>query len=87
MTLSIKAVGTGTLPASGPGVQSTVTVTNLSIASTHKVILTLTKRVADSEEHFDAYVDSVGTGSFVAASNKNQLPETLTFNYIAFASA
>jgi len=87
MALSMTAVGTGTCPVSGPGTQSTVTVTNAGIASTNQILLTPTKRVKDGTGYFKIYVYSVGTGSMVIAVDKNQLPETLTFNYVAFASA
>lgn len=87
MTLSLTAVGTGTLPVSGAGVQSTVTVSNGSIASGSKIVLTSTKRVKDSRGYFKPYVVSSTTGSFVVGADKDQLPETLTFNYVAFASS
>jgi len=83
MAKTVNASGTGTLPVSGPGVQSTVTVTDANVLAADKVMLTETKRVRDSEGAFHAYVSSAGAGTFIVASSRDQLPETLTFNYIS----
>ncbi len=84
---TIGSNGTGTLPVSGPGVQSSVTVTDVNVVATDRIILTLTKRVKNQWAPFDAYVSSIGTGTFIVKSNQDQLPETLTFNYIAVKTA
>lgn len=81
-----KSQGTGTLPVSGPGVISTVTVTDASVAATDKIHLTLTSSTIDSKGGFTAFVSSVGAGSFVISCNREQLPTALTFNYHAIAT-
>jgi len=85
--VNLREIGTGTLPVSGPGTQSTVTISSVDIQAADVIILTETKRVKDGEGYFAPYVSSVAAGSFVAAGDKNQLPETLTFNYVAFSSS
>ena len=75
--------GTGTLPVSGPGVVSTVTVTDAAVIATDRIFLTLTNAVKDQEGTFDAYVSTTGAGSFVVTCNRAQLPVALTFDYLA----
>ena len=78
--------GTATLPKSGPGALSTVTVTDASIGATDVIVLQPTKTVRDAEGNF-TYKTVAGSGSFVLTADRPQLPTTWTFNWIAFKGA
>ncbi len=79
--------GEGTLLASGPGVQASLTVTDGSVVTTDRVMITERGRVRDSRGAFHAYVASVNAGSFVVKSDRDQLPSSLTFDYISVQTA
>ncbi len=83
VTLALESAGTGTLPKSGPGAYSTVTISDTEASTGDVISLTITKAVDDGAGDFDAYVSSISDGaSFVVASNKRQLSDTLTFDYL-----
>ena len=82
MAIAISSIGTGTLPISGPGVISSVTVSNILINAGDEAFITLTGTVKDQRGPFDAYVSCVEAGSITVKANKRQLPETLSFNYL-----
>jgi hypothetical protein len=81
-----KTAGTGTIPVSGPGVISTVTITNASIAATDRVFITPTSATIDIKGSFNVYLKSVGAGSFVVSVDREQLPTAITFNYHSIAT-
>ena len=81
---TVNASGVGTLPVSGPGVVSSVTVTDAAVLAGDKIIVTPTTSVADQNGPFGAYAEaSPDAGSFTVYANKAQLPTAMTFNYIA----
>lgn len=88
---TVASVGTGTLPITGPGAYSSVTVTDASVVTSDIITLTLTNNIEDYTDDgygtYDAYVSSVAGGTFVVKCNKRQLPKALTFNYVAIQTA
>lgn len=83
----ISAQGSGTLSASGPGEQASSTVTDSDVNTTDRVFITETTRIRDAQGPFKAYIASVHAGSFTVKSDRDQLPEDLTFSYIAVTTA
>lgn len=74
--------GSGTLPVTSPGEQSTVTLTTTGSGATDIVILTPTNRVRDSRGSFQPYTHSQSAQSTIVRADKDQLPEELTFSII-----
>ena len=82
--VALVSAGSGTLPVSTPGSESTVTISDTSITTTCSILLTRTKNVRDGEGPFNCYVYSQEDGvGFVVRSDKRQLPITLTFDYVS----
>ena len=79
--------GTGTLPKSGPGVQSTVAVTATVAAASDVVMVTPTSTVVDGEGNFNYKVTTITTNSFTLTCDRPQLPTAMTFNFIVFDAA
>lgn len=82
MAKTVNASGTGTLPVSGPGVISTVTITDTDFDATDKLIVTLSSSVEDADGQFVPIAASIGNGSAVVTT-REQLPTAMTFNYIS----
>ncbi len=82
----VTATGTLTLPTSGPGVISTVTVTDASVGATDLILITATNAVKDVKGTHEAYVSTVSSGSFVITAKREQLTSDATYNYISIAS-
>ena len=78
--------GTGTLPKSGPGVQSTVAVTATSTTTSDIVMVTPTSTIRDAKGNFNYKVTGVTTDAFTLTCDRPQLPVAMTFNFIVFSS-
>lgn len=82
-------VGTavGTLPVSGPGDISSVSVTVTGAASTSLVLVTPTNSISDAVGPFIPYVYSVDTNTVVLKVNRAQLPTAMTVRVMVWAGA
>ncbi len=86
--VALTSAGSGTLPKSTPGSESTVTVSDTTITTTCSIVLTRTDNVEDGEGPFKPYVYSQTNGSgFVVRSDRGQLPLALTFDYVSIEPA
>ena len=79
--------GTGTLPKSGPGVLSTVTITATGAGANDVVMVTPTSTALDTKGNFNYKVTGITTNTFVLTCDRPQLPEAMTFQYIVFDAA
>ena len=83
MAETIRASGTGTLSTSGPGVISSVTVSDTTVRTGDTIIVVPTNSVRDADGAFVADVgDITASTSFEVTADRAQLPSDLTFNYI-----
>lgn len=89
---SIRWSGTFTLPASGPGVISSVDVSVSSLATSDRVVCT----PASTASQRSSWVDVNGSfqvevvkssGSFTAYADREQLPDDVTFDYIVLTNS
>ena len=79
--------GTFTLPKSGPGDVSTVTVTATGAAASDTVCITPTLTVRDGQGNFGVKVTGVTTNAFTVTADRPQLPEDQTYSFIVFDAA
>lgn len=86
MALTLTAAGTGTLPKSGPGVVSSVTVTETRFSAGDVVVVSPNAKVEDAKGMFIPYYDSGSDGASITVKTREQLPETLEFTYSIFTA-
>ena len=87
MANTISSTGSGTLGPTGPGNYASVVITDASVNTTDNVFINPNVRVEDYSGVFGAYASDVSSGSFTVKSNRKQLPENMTFDYVAITTA
>ena len=81
-SVSLLSAGSGTLPISTPGSESTVSITDSANTTTASIILTRTSNTRDGEGPVGIYVYSQTGAGFVVRSDKRQLTTAITFDYV-----
>ena len=81
-----RAVGTCTLPATGPGVESSIAVSIGTLQTGDRVIVTPSntsvQTVSDAQGPFQWYVVTTASTGFTLYADRRQLPSAILFDYV-----
>lgn len=85
-----RAVGTATLPATGPGIESSIAVAIGALADADSVIITpshtAVQTISDAEGPFQFYIVKTASTGFSIFADRGQVPTAILFDYVVRTS-